>query len=109
LAAVNLSVDNRVGPARRQPKAVWAVAFACIVAFMGIGLVGPTNVIIAGPGIAGMPEAVLGIIGWRALWVLGNAFLSGLIDSRITERSIDSTLCRALSPPWRPDAMLATK
>lgn len=25
----------------RQPKAVWAVAFACTVAFMGIGLVDP--------------------------------------------------------------------
>ncbi|MET0974274.1 MAG: MFS transporter [Leifsonia sp.] len=25
----------------RQPKAVWAVAFACVVAFMGIGLVDP--------------------------------------------------------------------
>ena len=24
-----------------QPKAVWAVAFACVVAFMGIGLVDP--------------------------------------------------------------------
>jgi MFS transporter, ACDE family, multidrug resistance protein len=25
----------------RQPKAVWAVSFACVVAFMGIGLVDP--------------------------------------------------------------------
>lgn len=25
----------------RQPKAVWAVAFACVIAFMGIGLVDP--------------------------------------------------------------------
>src|SRR6185436_11304863 len=25
----------------QQPKAVWAVAFACVVAFMGIGLVDP--------------------------------------------------------------------
>ena len=23
----------------RQPRAVWAVAFACVVSFMGIGLV----------------------------------------------------------------------
>ena len=34
------------GPARRvspfqQPKAVWAVAFACVISFMGIGLVDP--------------------------------------------------------------------
>lgn len=26
---------------RSQPKAVWAVAFACVIAFMGIGLVDP--------------------------------------------------------------------
>ena len=25
----------------KQPKAVWAVAFACVIAFMGIGLVDP--------------------------------------------------------------------
>ena len=25
----------------RQPKAVWAVAFACVISFMGIGLVYP--------------------------------------------------------------------
>lgn len=39
----------------RQPKAVWAVAFACVVAFMGIGLVDPILPAIAkglhaGPG-----------------------------------------------------------
>ena len=26
----------------KQPKEVYAVAFACVVGFMGIGLVGPT-------------------------------------------------------------------
>ena len=25
----------------QQPRAVWAVAFACVIAFMGIGLVDP--------------------------------------------------------------------
>jgi len=107
----------------RQPKAVWAVAFASVVAFMGIGLVdpilkpiadtlnaspsqvallftsymavmgvampitgvvssriGPKHtlllglvVIIAGAGLAGMSDSVMGIVGWRALWGLGNA------------------------------------
>jgi len=106
-----------------QPKAVWAVAFACVVAFMGIGLVDPVLkpigdslkaspsqvsllftsymavigvamlvtgvvasrigpkrtlllglvVISAGAGLAGMSDTVLGIVGWRALWGLGNA------------------------------------
>jgi MFS transporter, ACDE family, multidrug resistance protein len=107
----------------RQPKAVWAVAFASVVAFMGIGLVdpilkpiadsldaspsqvsllftsymavmgvtmlitgvvssriGPKNtlllgllVIIAGAGLAGMSDTVMQIVGWRAVWGLGNA------------------------------------
>jgi MFS transporter, ACDE family, multidrug resistance protein len=107
----------------RQPKAVWAVAFASVVAFMGIGLVDPILkpiadnlnaspsqvsllftsymavmgvamlitgvvssrigpkrtlllglvIIIAGAGLAGMSDTVAGIVGWRALWGLGNA------------------------------------
>jgi ACDE family multidrug resistance protein len=107
----------------RQPKAVWAVAFASVVAFMGIGLVDPILkpiadnlnaspsqvsllftsymavmgvamlitgvvasrigpkrtlllgllVIIAGAGLAGMSDTVTEIVGWRALWGLGNA------------------------------------
>lgn len=107
----------------RQPKAVWAVAFASVVAFMGIGLVDPIlkpiadslhatpsqvsllftsymavmgvamlltgvvssrigpkrtlllglSIIIAGAGLAGMSDTVLQIVGWRALWGLGNA------------------------------------
>jgi MFS family permease len=31
----------------KQPKAVWAVAFACVVAFMGIGLVDPILPVLA--------------------------------------------------------------
>lgn len=31
----------------RQPKSVWAVAFACVIAFMGIGLVDPILPVIA--------------------------------------------------------------
>ncbi|MEA2270788.1 MAG: transporter, family, multidrug resistance protein, partial [Solirubrobacteraceae bacterium] len=31
----------------QQPKAVWAVAFACVVAFMGIGLVDPILPVLA--------------------------------------------------------------
>ncbi|MCG7595926.1 MFS transporter [Mycobacterium sp. PSTR-4-N] len=107
----------------RQPKAVWAVAFASVVAFMGIGLVDPILkpiadnlnaspsqvsllftsymavmgvamlitgvvasrigpkrtlliglvIIIAGAGLAGLSDTVMGIVGWRALWGLGNA------------------------------------
>ena len=111
----------------RQPKAVWAVAFASVVAFMGIGLVDPIlkpiadnlsaspsqvsllftsymavmgvamlitgvvasrigpkrtlllglMIIIAGAGLAGMSDTVAEIVGWRALWGLGNALFIG--------------------------------
>ncbi|MEO8829698.1 MFS transporter [Lapillicoccus sp.] len=106
-----------------QPKAVWAVAFASVIAFMGIGLVDPILkpiadqlnatpsqvsllftsymavmgvamlitgvvssrigakktlliglvIIIAGAALAGSSSTVMGIVGWRALWGLGNA------------------------------------
>ena len=32
----------------KQPKAVWAVAFACVISFMGIGLVDPILKTLAG-------------------------------------------------------------
>ncbi len=107
----------------RQPKAVWAVAFASVIAFMGIGLVDPILkpiadqlqatpsqvsllftsymavmglamlitgvvssrigakrtlliglvIIIVGAGLAGSSDSVGAIVGWRALWGLGNA------------------------------------
>ncbi len=107
----------------RQPKAVWAVAFASVIAFMGIGLVDPILkpiadqlhaspsqvsllftsymavmgvamlitgvvssrigakrtlliglvIIIIGAGLAGSSGSISGIVGWRALWGLGNA------------------------------------
>jgi MFS transporter, ACDE family, multidrug resistance protein len=44
-ARVSTDGDQASGKAEgsvwRQPKAVWAVAFACVVAFMGLGLVDP--------------------------------------------------------------------
>jgi ACDE family multidrug resistance protein len=107
----------------RQPKPVWAVAFACVIAFMGIGLVDPIlkpiadqldatpsqvsllftsymavigvamlitgwvasrigakrtlllglAIIIVGAGLAGMQNSIGGIVGFRAVWGLGNA------------------------------------
>lgn len=107
----------------RQPRTVWSVAFACVIAFMGIGLVDPILVsiakdlhatpsqvsllftsymavmgvamlvtgwvssrigpkrtlmlglviIIVGAGLAGMQDSISGIVGFRAVWGLGNA------------------------------------
>ena len=36
-----MSADSRTAGPFKQPKAVWAVAFACVISFMGIGLVDP--------------------------------------------------------------------
>jgi MFS family permease len=107
----------------RQSRTVWSVAFACVISFMGIGLVdpilkpiaeelgaGPAQVsllftsymavmgvamlgtgwlstrigakrtlliglvlIIAGSALAGSQDSIAGIVGFRALWGLGNA------------------------------------
>lgn len=107
----------------RQPAQVWAVAFACVIAFMGIGLVDPIlapiaqqlhatasqvsllftsylvvmacamlitgavssrigakktlllglGIIVVGSALAGSSSTINGIIGWRAVWGLGNA------------------------------------
>ncbi len=107
----------------RQPRTVWSVAFACVISFMGIGLVdpilkpigdelgaGPSQVsllftsymgvmgvamlgtgwmssrlgakrtlllglvfIIAGSSLAGSQNSIAGIVGFRAVWGLGNA------------------------------------
>ena len=107
----------------RQPKTVWSVAFASVVAFMGIGLVDPIlkpiaddlgaspsqvsllftsymgvmgvamlitgwvssrigpkrtlmiglAIIIVGAGLAGMQDSIGAIVGFRAVWGLGNA------------------------------------
>jgi MFS family permease len=43
------STDGQPAPSPfRQPRAVWAVAFACVVSFMGIGLVDPILKSLAG-------------------------------------------------------------
>ncbi len=107
----------------KQPRSVWAVAFACVIAFMGIGLVDPIlkpiadqldaspsqvsllftsymavmgvamlltgwvssrigskstlllglAIIIVGSALAGLQDSVAGIVGFRAVWGLGNA------------------------------------
>ena len=116
----------------RQPKTVWSVAFACVVAFMGIGLVDPILkpiaeelgatpsqvsllftsymavmglamlgtgwvssrigpkrtlllglvVIIVGAGLAGTQDSIAGVVGWRAVWGLGNALFIATASPR---------------------------
>jgi MFS transporter, ACDE family, multidrug resistance protein len=65
----------------RQPKAVWAVAFACVVAFMGLGLVDPIL-----PAIARQLEATpsqVELVFTSYFLVTGVAMLiTGVVSSR---------------------------
>jgi MFS transporter, ACDE family, multidrug resistance protein len=66
----------------RQPRAVWAVAFACVIAFMGIGLVDPILKPIAEELNATPSQVSLLFTSYMA--VMGVAMLiTGVVSSRI--------------------------
>ena len=66
----------------RQPRAVWAVAFACVVTFMGIGLVDPILKEIAAKLDASPSQVSLLFTSYMA--VMGVAMLiTGAVSSRI--------------------------
>ncbi|MGZ6673978.1 MAG: MFS transporter, partial [Solirubrobacteraceae bacterium] len=69
-----------------QPRAVWAVAFACVVAFMGIGLVDPILPAIAKDLNASPADVELLFTSYFA--VTGVAMLvTGFVSSRIGTRA----------------------
>ena len=66
----------------KQPRAVWAVAFACVIAFMGIGLVDPILKPIADQLDATPSQVSLLFTSYMA--VIGVAMLiTGVVSSRI--------------------------
>src|SRR5680860_1194528 len=66
----------------KQPRAVWAVAFACVIAFMGIGLVDPILKPIANELGASPSQVSLLFTSYMA--VMGVAMLiTGVVSSRI--------------------------
>src|SRR3954468_17126253 len=66
----------------KQPKSVWAVAFACVIAFMGIGLVDPILKPIAEQLHASPSQVSLLFTSYMA--VIGVAMLiTGAVSSRI--------------------------
>lgn len=66
----------------QQPRAVWAVAFACVIAFMGIGLVDPILKEIAAQLEATPSQVSLLFTSYMA--VMGVAMLvTGVVSSRI--------------------------
>ena len=68
--------------APRQPRAVWAVLFACVVAFMGIGLVDPILPIIATGLHASNGQVELLFTSYFAIIGVSN-LLAGYVSSRI--------------------------
>ncbi|GAB3053656.1 MFS transporter [Intrasporangium mesophilum] len=66
----------------RQPKTVWSVAFACVISFMGIGLVDPILKPIADELGAGPSQVSLLFTSYMA--VMGVAMLgTGWVSSRV--------------------------
>jgi ACDE family multidrug resistance protein len=66
----------------KQPRAVWAVAFACVIAFMGIGLVDPILKEIAAQLQATPSQVSLLFTSYMA--IMGVAMLvTGVVSSRI--------------------------
>lgn len=66
----------------RQPRAVWAVAFACVIAFMGIGLVDPILKPIADELGASPSQVSLLFTSYMA--IMGVAMLvTGVVSSRL--------------------------
>jgi MFS transporter, ACDE family, multidrug resistance protein len=66
----------------RQPKAVWAVAFACVISFMGIGLVDPILPALAQSLDAGPSQVSLLFTSYFA--ITGAAMLvTGWVSSRL--------------------------
>jgi predicted MFS family arabinose efflux permease len=76
------TADPTSGSFLHQPRAVWAVAFACVIAFMGIGLVDPILKPIADQLDATPSQVSLLFTSYMA--VMGVAMLiTGVVSSRI--------------------------
>jgi ACDE family multidrug resistance protein len=69
----------------QQPKAVWAVAFACVVAFMGIGLVDPILPALAGQLDASPSQVELLFTSYFAFTGV-SMLVTGFVSSRIGPR-----------------------
>ncbi|KMY50777.1 MFS transporter [Peribacillus loiseleuriae] len=66
----------------KQPKAVWAVFFACIIAFMGLGLVDPILPAIAEQLNASHSEVTLLFTSYNAVMAVA-MLITGTVSSRL--------------------------
>src|SRR5919206_4301175 len=69
----------------QQPKAVWAVAFACVIAFMGIGLVDPILPALATQLDASPSQVELLFTSYFAITGI-SMLVTGFVSSRIGPR-----------------------
>ena len=70
---------------KNQPKAVWAVAFACVIAFMGIGLVDPILPVLARDLHASPSQVSLLFTSYFAITGV-SMLVTGFVSSRIGPR-----------------------
>ncbi|KKI92851.1 MFS transporter [Bacillus sp. SA1-12] len=70
------------GSLLQQPKAVWAVFFACIIAFMGLGLVDPILPAIAEQLDATHSQVTLLFTSYNAVMAVA-MLITGMISSRV--------------------------
>ena len=76
-----MNPDARTSPFR-QPRAVWAVAFACVISFMGIGLVDPILPSIAGKLQASPSQVELLFTSYLVVTAIA-MLVTGWVSSRI--------------------------
>jgi ACDE family multidrug resistance protein len=76
------SADHETFSILRQPNAVWAVAFACVIAFMGIGLVDPILPAL-GKSLHATPSQVE-LLFTSYMFITGAAMvITGVVSSRL--------------------------
>ncbi|MGG3470296.1 MFS transporter [Neobacillus pocheonensis] len=76
------SAANSESSLLKQPKAVWAVFFACIIAFMGLGLVDPILPAIAEKLHASQSQVTLLFTSYNAVMAVA-MLITGMISSRL--------------------------
>ncbi|UQZ83850.1 Multidrug efflux protein YfmO [Paenibacillus konkukensis] len=76
------SSSSQKGSLLSQPKAVWAVGFACIIAFMGIGLVDPILPAIAEKMNASQSQVTLLFTSYNIVMAVA-MLITGVVSSRL--------------------------
>jgi len=81
MSSANLSAPEQAG-VLQQPRSVWAVFFACIIAFMGLGLVDPILPAIAEQMHAKQSQVTLLFTSYNAVMAVA-MLITGAISSRL--------------------------